>query len=74
MRLLHQHFEFLKAVFTLAVTFLVAQALVVTADNLLFRSLAAHLVIDNAVACHIHAHIGRAFVRTFAVNHFKHCI
>lgn len=44
------------------------QCSVVAADDLLAGRLPAGFVVTDTVSCHIHAHVGGRFVRTFAVD------
>ena len=46
---------------------------IVPAKDLLTGGLSHSIVINNTVACHIHTHIRRGFIRAFAHDLFKHC-
>ena len=50
----------------------VAKRGIVTADDLVAGGFSCRLVVDDAVSCHIDAHIRGALVGTFAVDLFKH--
>ena len=49
----------------------VAKRIVIAADDFLTGGFANSIVIDNAVTCHIHAHIRRALVRRLTENASK---
>ena len=42
------------------------------ADNFLASRLATHLIVDDAVACHVDAHVGRRLVGAAAVDALEH--
>ena len=73
-RLVQQQFQLVAVILDDTAGFLVAQALEVAADNFLAGSLLADFIVNDAVACHINAHVGGRMVRAFARNQLKHGI
>ena len=68
LHLLHQQHELVHLSVVVAPLGHRGQCGVVAANDFLTRRLAAHLVVRDAEACHIYAHIGRRLVRTLAVD------
>lgn len=54
-----------------AESFFVAKAFVVTADDFPFGGYFADFVVDDAVSCHVDAHVGRTFIGAISVDKFK---
>ena len=73
-RLLHQKFNLINRFLVRAVLAALAKRVVITADNLLPRSQTGRLVVNDAVSCHINAHVGRGLVRRRAENPLEHRI
>ena len=71
--LLHQQLQRINLLLASLIQCQTVQGLIIATDNFLTGSLTADLIITDAVACHINAHISRRFVRAIAVNTFKDC-
>ena len=65
-RLIHQQLELAHAALVAETHADIAERLIVAADDLLAGGLAAGLVVNDAVARHVDAHIGRGVIGTFA--------
>lgn len=65
-RLIHQQLELAHAALVAETHADIAERLIVAADDLLAGGLAAGVVINDAVARHVDAHIGRGMIGTFA--------
>ena len=65
-RLIHQQLELAHAALVAETHADIAERLIVAADDLLAGGLAAGIVVDDAVARHVDAHIGRGMIGTFA--------
>ena len=70
--LIHQQLQLVDLALDLCAVLEVAQGLEVAADDLVAGSFAAGRVIHNAVACHIHAHVGGGVVGALACDQLKH--
>ena len=70
--LTHDQFDLLYLVFVTRALSDCATRVIITADDLLIRSLICRLVIENTVACHIDAHIRGALIGGGSVNFFEH--
>ena len=68
----HQKFQFENFIGGVLPLALGATGVVITADDLPFRGVAADFVIADTQADHIHAHIRRGFIGTFAQNTLEH--
>ena len=72
--LIHQQLQLEAFLLHHTARLLVAQALKITADDLVQRCLSADLIINNAVARHIDAHIRGRTIRTLAGDQLKHSV
>ena len=70
--LLHQKFDLVECVFRTKSLFDIADLSIITADDLSLSGFAADLIITDAVADHIHAHVCRRLVSASAVDALKH--
>ena len=49
-------------------------SIVITADNLVFRGIAANFIVANAETNHVYPHVSRRLVRVGTINTFKECV
>ena len=73
-RLVHEQLELETFRLDNTAGLLVAEALEIPAHDLIQRRFTADIVIDDAVACHVDAHICRRAIRALACDQLKHCI
>ena len=69
--LLHEQLQRINLLLSSLILHHTVPGLIITTDNLLTRSLATNLVITNAIARHIYAHIRGRLIGTIAINAFK---
>ena len=72
--LFHQKLDFVSLSLGAGAVCDTVHSSVVAADDLLFGSFAAYLIITDTETDHIYAHISRRFVRTGTIDAFKNSI
>ena len=72
--LLHQKLDFVDFIFGAGGFRIFLLCLVISADDFLPGSFTACLIIEDAVACHVDAHVRGGFVRAFPENLLKNRI
>ena len=73
-RLVHEQLELETFRLDNTAGLLVAEALEIPAHDLIQRRFTADIVINDAVACHVDAHICRRAIRALTCDQLKHCI
>ena len=69
--LVEQHLDLAHLILVACTVGQLVGGIIITTDNLVFRSLAANRIVADAEAHHVHTHVGRRFIRALTINALK---